>query len=117
MLCSVVIRGVGLVEYSLGDFSRGEAYLERLLKIVDPVVPRPGLEHTMLAATVPWVARITGVFNQLDVAATAAQTVLASPFPNPMYALISRAGLEFRLLENITPPCRQRIIQWLQLSL
>ena len=105
MLCSVVIRGVGLVEYSLGDFSRGEAYLE------------PGLEHTMLAATVPWVARITGVFNQLDVAATAAQTVLASPFPNPMYALISRAGLEFRLLENITPPCRQRIIQWLQLGL
>ncbi len=70
MLCSVVIRGVGLVEYSLGDFSRGEAYLERLLKIVDPVAPRPGLEHTMLAATVPWVARITGVFNQLDVAAT-----------------------------------------------
>ena len=82
-----------MLEYEVGDFSCGEPYLERLLNVVSPVVPRPGIEQAILAGTIPWVAQITGVFDRLDVAATAGKTVLASPFPNPMFVLFSRAGL------------------------
>jgi tetratricopeptide (TPR) repeat protein len=82
-----------MLEYGSGDFSCGEAYLERLLKIVPPLTSRPGLEQAVLAGTIPSVARITGVFNQLDLAVSAAQIVLASPFPNPMFTVFSRAAL------------------------
>jgi DNA-binding CsgD family transcriptional regulator/tetratricopeptide (TPR) repeat protein len=82
-----------LLEYETGDFNCGEAYLERLLEVALPVTARPGQEQGLLALAIPLVARITGVFDRLDVAATVAQTVLASPFPNPLFALTARGGL------------------------
>jgi tetratricopeptide (TPR) repeat protein len=82
-----------LLEYEVGDFGQGEAYLERLLATIPPAAARPGLQYALPAVTIPWIARITGVLDHLGVAAAAAPTVLSSPFANPLFALYSRAGL------------------------
>jgi predicted ATPase/DNA-binding CsgD family transcriptional regulator len=82
-----------LLEYTVGDFAQGEAYLERFVATMPPAAARPGVEYAFPAMTIPWIARITGVLDRLDIAATAAQTVVSSPFVNPLYALFARTGL------------------------
>jgi DNA-binding CsgD family transcriptional regulator len=82
-----------LLEYEVGDFGQGEAYLERFLATIPPAAARPGVQYAFPAVTIPWVARITGVLDRLDIAATAAQAVISSPFANPLFAMMSRAGL------------------------
>jgi tetratricopeptide (TPR) repeat protein len=82
-----------LLEYEVGDFGQGEAYLERLLATIPPASARPGSEYAFPAAIIPWIARITGRLDRLDIAATAARTVVSSPFANPFFAMMARAGL------------------------
>jgi tetratricopeptide (TPR) repeat protein len=82
-----------LLEYQVGDFGQGEAYLERLLATIPPAAARPGLQYAYPAMTIPVVARITGVLDRLDTAATAAQAVVSSPFANPLFAMFARTGL------------------------
>jgi DNA-binding CsgD family transcriptional regulator/tetratricopeptide (TPR) repeat protein len=82
-----------LLEYQVGDFGQGGAYLERLLATMPPAAARPGVDYAYPAVTIPWIARITGVLDRLDIAAAAAQAVVASPFANPAFAMWARAGL------------------------
>jgi DNA-binding CsgD family transcriptional regulator/tetratricopeptide (TPR) repeat protein len=82
-----------LLEYDVGDFGQGEAYLERFLATMPPAAARPGIQYALPAVTIPVVSRITGVLDRLDIAAAAAQTVVSSPFANPLYAMLARAGL------------------------
>jgi DNA-binding CsgD family transcriptional regulator len=82
-----------LLEYEVGDFAHGEAYLERFLATIPPAAARPGVQYALPAVTIPLVSRITGVLDRLDIAATAAQTVVSSPFANPLFAMMARAGL------------------------
>lgn len=42
---------------------------------------------------IPWVARTTVRFDRLDIAMAAAQSILSSPYPNPIYVLYARVGL------------------------
>ncbi len=88
----ILANGV-MLEHEVGDFVAGEAYVERLLETIPPVVDRPGSQYAFPAQVIPWVARITGVLERLKVAEAAAQTVLSSRFANPQYVLASRAGL------------------------
>jgi DNA-binding CsgD family transcriptional regulator len=82
-----------LLEYEVGDFGQGEAYLERFLATIPPAAARPGVDYAFPAVTIPWIARITGVLDRLDIAAAVAQAVISSPFANPLFAMMSRAGL------------------------
>jgi DNA-binding CsgD family transcriptional regulator len=82
-----------LLEYEVGDFGQGEAYLERFLATIPPAAARPGAQYAFPAVTIPLVSRITGVLDRLDIAATAAQAVVSSPFANPVFAMYARAGL------------------------
>jgi DNA-binding CsgD family transcriptional regulator len=82
-----------LLEYQVGDVAQGEAYLERFLATRPPAAARPGLDYALPAATIPAIARITGALDRLDIAATAAQAVISSPFANPRFAMLARTGL------------------------
>jgi DNA-binding CsgD family transcriptional regulator len=82
-----------LLEYEVGDFGQGEAYLERFLASIPPAAARPSSDYALPAAIIPCVARITGALDRLDIAATAAQAVVSSPFANPLFAMQARAGL------------------------
>jgi DNA-binding CsgD family transcriptional regulator len=82
-----------LLEYEVGDFGQGEAYLERFLATMPPAAARPGVDYAFPALTIPWIARITGVLDRLDIAETAAQAVVSSPFANPAFAMLARTGL------------------------
>jgi hypothetical protein len=77
-----------LLEYQLGDFHQGEAFLVRHLEGV-----RPDLQNAYPVLTIPWVARVTGESGWLDVAVALAQSILSSHSSNPLAVLCSRAGL------------------------
>ncbi|MFQ6030601.1 MAG: LuxR C-terminal-related transcriptional regulator, partial [Dehalococcoidia bacterium] len=81
------------LEYQVGEFSQGEVYLDRLLEVMRQTQPGPTLEFAVLAAVIPIVARITGVLDRLDVAETAAETVLSSPSAIPLSLIVARSGL------------------------
>jgi tetratricopeptide (TPR) repeat protein len=82
-----------LLEYELGNFSQGEAYLDRLLETMRLTPPGPGLAYVFPAFMIPLVARITGVPNWLEVAEAAAGTVLSSPSVTPLVSHAARTGL------------------------
>ncbi len=82
-----------LLEYEVGDFDRGVAYLEQLLKTIPPVAGRPGGQYTFPAQVIALVARITGVLDRLEVAEKAAQTVSSSPFANSWYVNSAKSSL------------------------
>ncbi|MCH7787184.1 MAG: tetratricopeptide repeat protein, partial [Chloroflexi bacterium] len=90
--------GIGsqvLLEYETGEFSQGEAYLERLLE-TRHLVPlgASGDSQWLLSATViPMVARITDVPDRFEVAEETAKTVLSSPHVQPMHFITARVGL------------------------
>ena len=81
------------LESVLGDFKGGEAYIERLVELMQLTPPGPDIEHAVPAITIPAVARITGSLDRFDVAENAASTVLSSPFGTPLMVLLARAGL------------------------
>ena len=65
-----------LLECQVGEFSRGEAYLERLLEAMRFEPPGPNYESSVPAVGIPLMARITGVTDRFDTAQAAAATVL-----------------------------------------
>jgi tetratricopeptide (TPR) repeat protein len=82
-----------LLEYQLDDSGTGEAFLGRLLEIAPQIGVRPDIQNAYPTLAIPWVARVTGEFGWLDIAATLAQSILSSPLSNPFSVLTSRTGL------------------------
>ena len=82
-----------IIEYTLGNFEEGEAYLDRLLQVMSSVAPGPISEYSFPAIGLPLRARITGAIDRLEVAAECANTVLASPSVHPANACVARTGL------------------------
>ena len=87
-----LIDGV-IIEHEAGDFGRGAAYLEQFLEALPPVASRPTGQSSMPALVIPWVARITGETDRLDLAAATAQAILSSPLSNPSYRFFCLVGL------------------------
>jgi hypothetical protein len=79
-----------VLEYELGEYHRGEVYLERFL---EPIPLRPGGLVGSTAAVIPLIARITGALDRLDVSARCAEILVSSPLTNPFFANLARAGL------------------------
>ena len=82
-----------LLEYEIGDFDGGEAFLDRLLQAV-PLTPSSPTPHRgFTSVTIPIVARIEGAMNRLDAAAEVAENMLLSPLLVPGPALSARSCL------------------------
>jgi len=81
------------LESGLGNFKNGEAYIERLVDLMQLTTPGPDIEHAIPALTIPAVARITNDQDHFDVAENAARIVVSSPYGTPLMVLLSRAGL------------------------
>jgi len=82
-----------LVDFEVGDFSLGEAHLERCLEIMGQAQPGPTLEYAYSAVVVPLVARITGDSGRLDVAGEAGESVISSPSAMTFFVTMARTGL------------------------
>ena len=82
-----------MLEYQLGEFDQGDAYLERLLESMRLSQPGPILEYSAVPLVIGVAAQMTGRISRLDVAKAAAETVLSSPFVVPLFAQFARIGL------------------------
>lgn len=88
-----LLTGRALLEYEVGDFDAGAAYLERLREQLPTDAPVPGLEHALVAVAIPLAARISGVSDRNHQAEAAADIVLSSTAVTPAVAAIARVGL------------------------
>ena len=82
-----------LLEYEVGNFSDGEAYLVRLLDVMRLTAPGPAYEYAFPAMSIPMAARISGNLSWIDEADKAAGHVLSSPSVTPMVAAMTNTGL------------------------
>jgi len=96
-----------LLEYQVGDFDAGEAYLERLLENIQRNQPEPSTPVTMAtpwyvapAVVIPVVAYITGVASRFDVAEAIAQRVVSSPYVQLGIRNAARMGLALMAVQR-----------------
>jgi DNA-binding CsgD family transcriptional regulator len=82
-----------ILEYQVGEFSQGEAYLRRLLESILLTPPGPNFSYAMQAIVIPLVAQISGVADRLDAAEAAAQVILSAPAATPLFVKLARIGL------------------------
>ncbi|MCH8281148.1 MAG: tetratricopeptide repeat protein, partial [Chloroflexi bacterium] len=94
-----IILPVGiLLEYQVGDFDQGEAYLKKFEEVTQTA---PGLiTDAWSAMVIPMVARITGIANRFGIAETAAQAVLSSPSATPLVTAVARIGLALMAVQQ-----------------
>ena len=81
------------LEYEVGDFSQGAAYLERLLEVMGLATPGLSTVYAIPAVLIPMIARITGTADRFEVAQATAETVLSSMYATPLYVMWARAGI------------------------
>jgi ATP/maltotriose-dependent transcriptional regulator MalT len=87
------------LEYEVGDFLQGDAYLGRLLE--STTMAAHGLfEHCYFAVTIPAIARITGAINDFDSAQKAAEAILALPLASPFMILVANVGLAMMAVQR-----------------
>ena len=79
-----------LLEHETGEFDQGEVYLERLLEAMRRAEFFASARTAMALAA---IARITGVPNRLEIAETAAQSLLLEQSVTPLVAMWAKAGL------------------------
>jgi DNA-binding CsgD family transcriptional regulator len=82
-----------VLEYQVGEFSQGEAYLRLLTENVLQIPPGPNFSYALQALVIPVVAQISGIANRLDAAEAAAQPVLSAQSAIPLVAKLARTGL------------------------
>jgi DNA-binding CsgD family transcriptional regulator len=82
-----------LLEYELGDFSRGAAFLQRLLEDHRKIRPAPNTAYLMPAIVIPLAARIDSAVDGVDVAQATAEAILSSISATPLVITGARAGL------------------------
>ena len=83
-----------LLEYEVGNIEEAEAWLERLLEVMQSPLNSTG-EFRFVAPVmvIPLASRISGVISRFDVAEKAAQTVLSSPGVGGLTTLEVNTGL------------------------
>ena len=84
----------------MGEFSQGEAHLERLLEVMRQIPPGPSAEYAFTASVIPVCARILGVDDRFDVAGAAAEPFLSSPSATPTLILMARVSLALMAVQR-----------------
>jgi DNA-binding CsgD family transcriptional regulator len=82
-----------LLEYELGEFSEGEAYLKRLLEAHRQSTPAPTTAYGIPALVMPLVGRINGAVDESEMVQATAETVLSAMSASPLVITMARAGL------------------------
>ena len=82
-----------LLEFETGNFAGGQVALDHMLDTMRQAAPGPTAEYCYPAAVIPFVARITGELERLDMAKAAAETVLSYPSVVPLIGGTARLGL------------------------
>ena len=88
------------LEYELGEFEQGEAYLKQMQEIMRRTPPRPGPEYADTSLVSHFASRITGSPDYLEVAGQAARVVLSSALAHPFWVEIVRTGLALKAIET-----------------
>ena len=83
---------VGL-EYEVGDFRQGEAYLQRLMEAMHLSPPGATVSYAAGAFVISLIAHMTGVVDQLEAADKAAESVISSTAVTTIVGLIAKMGL------------------------
>jgi len=86
---------LAMLENEVGDFSKGNHYLERLLEVMALAPPGPQAVYVFAALTIALAARITGRDNRFDVAADAVQVIISSPSVMPLTMMNTNGCLGF----------------------
>jgi tetratricopeptide (TPR) repeat protein len=81
------------LEFELGEFDQGEAYLERILDAMRLTPPGPTAEYMVPALGIPLAARVSGDTRHFEVAKAAADAVLTAANSAKIHAWGARAGL------------------------
>ena len=89
-----------IVEYEVGDYGRGEAYLDQLLEVQGLATPGTSWEYIYPAWVLPLVARIKGVADRFDVAEEIGDTILTSETANADFLASARTGLALISVER-----------------
>ena len=83
-----------LLEYEVGDFDAGAAYIARLQEVAESAPPPgPIAEHAYRATLIPLIGRIANADERLDAARAAAERLLSQPRLVPVLAMLARSGL------------------------
>ena len=82
-----------LLEHQTGEPAQGEVYLQRLLDVVRRGGPDQLFASGGAAMAITAVARLTGVFDRLEMAEAIAQAALSNPAVTPNVVISARAGL------------------------
>ncbi len=100
-LCSRVV-----LEYQIGDFAQGDAYLERVLRAIPTTPPGPTIPQAIVASSMPMAAQIKGapsgfeVAEAAEAAEAAAEMVLSSPSAMPLVAGFARIGRALLVIQG-----------------
>ncbi|MFQ6028459.1 MAG: tetratricopeptide repeat protein, partial [Dehalococcoidia bacterium] len=107
----LVLSRLAILEYETGNFSQGEAYLERLLKIMALAPPSPRAAYFYPAMAIPYAARVSGVSFRLSEAAEAAQIILSAPSVTPLYTVVARCGLGLQaIIQGDAPAAAEQYV-------
>jgi predicted ATPase/DNA-binding CsgD family transcriptional regulator len=87
-----------LLEYQVGEFVQGEAYLRRFLEVVPLTPARPNVTHAIQSIVIPLISHITGVAERTETAEAAAQTILSASSATPFVTKLARTGLSLLAL-------------------
>ncbi|MCH7736438.1 MAG: AAA family ATPase [Chloroflexi bacterium] len=82
-----------LLEYETGNSGQGEIYLERSVEALQRAGPDRLATSGKVSMAIAAIARITGVPGRLELAESAANTVLSDRSVSPIYAINARAAL------------------------
>ena len=88
------------IEFEVGNFEQGEAYLEQLLEAMRRAAPGPTTAYALPAMVIPMVARISGGGGHFDAADIAAETILSSDLATPLAIIWARSGLAMLAVER-----------------
>ncbi len=95
-----LLNNRAILEYQVGAFDQGDAYLDRLVDVMRLTPPGPVTVYSVVPLAIGMAARIVGNANRLDTAVLAAQPVLSSPAVTPQYATNARIGLALLAVER-----------------
>jgi tetratricopeptide (TPR) repeat protein len=91
---ATLLSQLALLEYQLGNFGQGEAYLDQWLELAGLTSPgHPSASFALPAVVIPVVARIAGTAGRTGMAQETAKAVLTAPSVDLFTAVIARAGL------------------------
>lgn len=89
-----------LLEFQVGNFEKGDAYMARLLESLRTVEPGPFIEYALVAASLPLISRIRGERYHHKIAEAAAEAVLSSTNAQFLFKGIVQAGLAWRAVDD-----------------